>query len=80
MQGMEMLREDQGLGTSQFIENARYNHALEAELIRSIESIRGVDTARVHLAIPEQSIFLRNRSKPSASVMVKLHAGRALNR
>jgi len=79
-QGLEMLHEDQGLGTSQFIENARYNHALEAELVRSIESIRSVETARVHLAIPEQSIFIRNRTKPSASVMVKLHSGRALNR
>lgn len=78
--GMEMLREDQGMGTSQFIENARYNNALEAELVRSVESIRSVDTARVHLAIPEQSIFIRNRTKPSASVMVKLHSGRALNR
>lgn len=78
--GMEMLREDQGMGTSQFIENARYNHALEAELVRSVESIRSVDTARVHLAIPKQSIFIRNRTKPSASVMVKLHSGRALNR
>ncbi len=80
MTGMEMLQDDQGLGTSQFIENARYNHALEAELVRSIESIRSVETARVHLAIPEQSIFIRNRSKPSASVMVKLHSGRSLNR
>lgn len=80
MQGMEMLQQDQGLGTSQFIENARYNHALEAELVRSVESIRSVETARVHLAIPEQSIFIRNRTKPSASVMVKLHSGRSLNR
>lgn len=79
-QGLEMLQEDQGLGTSQFIENARYNHALEAELVRSVESIRSVETARVHLAIPEQSIFIRNRTKPSASVVVKLHSGRSLNR
>ncbi|MCP3687974.1 MAG: flagellar M-ring protein FliF [Gammaproteobacteria bacterium] len=78
--GMEMLQEDQGLGTSQFIEKARYNHALEAELVRSIESIRSVETARVHLAIPKQSIFIRNRTRPSASVMVKLQSGRALNR
>ena len=77
--GMEMLQEDQGLSTSQFIENARYNHALEAELVRSIESIRSVETARVHLAIPKQSIFIRNRTKPSASVMVKLHSGRSLS-
>ncbi|MCP4492711.1 MAG: flagellar M-ring protein FliF [Gammaproteobacteria bacterium] len=78
--GMEMLQEDQGLGTSQFIEIARYNHALEAELVRSIESIRSVDTARVHLAIPKQSIFIRNRTRPSASVMVKLQSGRVLSR
>ncbi len=77
--GMEMLQQDQGLGTSQFIENARYNHALEAELVRSVESIRAVDKARIHLAIPEQSIFIRNRTKPSASVVVKLHPGRVLN-
>ena len=77
--GLEMLQQDQGLGTSQFIENARYNHALEAELVRSVESIRAVDKARIHLAIPEQSIFIRNRTKPSASVVVKLHPGRVLN-
>jgi flagellar M-ring protein FliF len=77
--GLEMLQQDQGLGTSQFIENARYNHALEGELVRSVESIRAVDKARIHLAIPEQSIFIRNRTKPSASVVVKLHPGRILN-
>lgn len=79
LRGMEMLREDQGLGTSQFIETARYNHALETELVRSVESIRSVETARIHLAMPAQSIFIRNRIKPSASVMVKLYAGRILN-
>lgn len=76
--GLEMLQEDQGMGTSQFIESARYNHALEAELSRSIESIRSVEKARVHLALPKQSIFIRNRTKPSASVMTKLYAGRRL--
>lgn len=77
--GMEMLQDDQGLGTSQFIETARYNHALEAELVRSVESLTPVEKARVHLAIPEQSIFIRNRTRPSASVFVKLHPGRVLN-
>lgn len=77
--GLEMLQDDQGLGTSQFIESARYNHALEAELARSIESIRSVEQARVHLALPKQSIFIRNRTKPSASVVTKLYAGRRLN-
>ncbi|MGK0399641.1 MAG: flagellar M-ring protein FliF [Gammaproteobacteria bacterium] len=78
-QGMEMLHEDQGLGTSQFIEIARYNHALEAELVRSVESIRSVEKARIHLAIPKQSIFIRNRIKPSASVVIKLYPGRVLS-
>ncbi len=76
--GLEMLEEDQSLGTSQFMESARYNHALEAELARSIETIRNVELARVHLALPKQSIFIRNRTKPSASVMTRLHAGRKL--
>ncbi|MBL7002810.1 MAG: flagellar M-ring protein FliF [Gammaproteobacteria bacterium] len=78
--GLEMLEKDQGLGTSQFIETARYNHALESELARSVESIRSVESARVHLALPKQSIFIRNRTKPSASVVTKLYAGRALNK
>ncbi len=77
--GLELLQEDQGLGTSQFMESARYNHALETELARSIEAIRSVEQARVHLALPKQSIFIRNRTKPSASVVVKLYAGRRLN-
>jgi flagellar M-ring protein FliF len=78
-QGMEMLQGDQGLGTSQFIETARYNHALEAELVRSVESIRSVEKARIHLAMPKQSIFIRNRIKPSASVVIKLYTGRVLS-
>lgn len=77
--GLEMLQDDQSLGTSQFIESARYNHALEAELARSIESIRSVEQARIHLALPKQSIFIRNRVKPSASVVTKLYAGRRLS-
>lgn len=77
--GLEMLQDDQGLGTSQFIEKARYNHALEAELSRSIEAIRSVEKARVHLALPKQSIFIRNRTQPTASVVVKLYSGRRLN-
>lgn len=76
--GLEILQQDQGIGTSDFIESARYKHALEAELVRSVESIRAVEKARIHLAIPEQSIFIRNRTRPSASVVVKLYPGRVL--
>jgi len=77
--GIEMLQKDQSLGTSRFIENARYHHAMETELSRTISSMNNIDTARVHLAIPKQSVFIRNRAKPSASVMIKMLPGRSLD-
>ncbi len=76
--GFEMLQKDQGFGTSQFIETARYQRALEGELSRTIATLRNVETARVHLAIPKRSVFLRERSDPSASILVKLYSGRSL--
>lgn len=76
--GMEMLNQEQGFGTSQFIERARYQHALEQELSRSISEIYNVRNARVHLAVPKQSVFVRDRKPPSASVVVNLYAGRNL--
>lgn len=76
--GMEMLNQDQGFGTSQFIERARYQHAMEEELSRSISEIYNVKSARVHLAVPKQSVFVRERKPPSASVVVNLYAGRNL--
>ncbi|MCB1754134.1 MAG: flagellar M-ring protein FliF [Gammaproteobacteria bacterium] len=78
--GMEMLQQEQSLGTSQFMESNRYQHALETELSRTISSMRNIDSARVHLAIPKQSVFIRNRAKSSASVMVKLFPGRTLEK
>jgi flagellar M-ring protein FliF len=77
-QGMEMLNQDQGFGTSQFIERARYQHAMEEELSRSISEIYNVRSARVHLAVPKQSVFVRERKPPSASVVVNLYSGRNL--
>jgi flagellar M-ring protein FliF len=77
--GMEMLNQDQGFGTSQFIERARYQHAMEEELSRSISEIYNVKSARVHLAVPKQSVFVRERKPPSASVVVNLYAGRNLD-
>lgn len=77
--GYELLQNDQGFGTSQFMENARFNRALETELSRSIGSLHGVESARVHLAIPKQSVFIRERSQPSASVLVNLFSGRSLS-
>jgi flagellar M-ring protein FliF len=78
--GMEMLNEEQGFGTSQFVERARYQRAMEEELSRSISELYNVRSARVHLAIPKQSVFVRDRKPPSASVVVNLYAGRNLER
>ncbi len=76
--GMDILNEDQGFGTSQFVERARYQRALEEELARSIVEIQNVRSARVHLATPKQSVFVRDRKDPTASVVVNLYAGRHL--
>lgn len=77
--GYELLDEKQGFGTSQFIEKARYQRALEGELARSIAELNPVRSARVHLAIPKQSVFIRNARKPSASVLVDVYPGRQLD-
>lgn len=76
--GLEMLREKQDLSTSQFVEGMRYIHALETELARSISSLRNVRSARVHLAMPKESVFVRRRTPPSASVVLELSSGRRL--
>lgn len=76
--GLESIRGEQGFGVSQFIEGARYQHALETELVRTISALQPVKSARVHLAIPKPSAFARGRSTPSASVLVELHPGRVL--
>ncbi len=76
--GFEVLQGEQGFGTSQFIERARYQRALEIELGRTISSLNNVQSARVHLAVPRETAFLRNRQPPSASVLVQLYPGRAL--
>ncbi len=76
--GYAMLEGEQGFGTSQFMETARYQHALETELSRTIASLRNVKEARVHLAIPKRSVFLRKQERPTASVVVHLYAGRGL--
>ncbi len=76
--GFEMLQEQPPFGTSQFLETARYQRALEGELARSIANLNNVQSARVHLALPKQSPFVRNRQPPSASVLVNLYPGRNL--
>ena len=76
--GFELM-ETQKLGLSQFHEQVNYQRALEGELSRTISSIASVAGARVHLAIPKQTAFLRDEQKPTASVMVNLHTGRSLD-
>ncbi len=76
--GFELLEKEQSYGTSQFLETARYQRALEGELGRTISTLRNIKSARVHLAIPKRSVFLRDQSKPTASVMVSLYSGRSL--
>lgn len=75
--GFELM-ENQKLGVSQFHEQINYQRALEGELARTIQSIAQVAAARVHLAIPRQTAFLRDDKKPSASVLVSLRPGRTL--
>lgn len=76
--GFEVM-ETQKLGASQFLEQVNYQRALEGELARSIQSLQAVHTARVHLAIPKSSAFLRDEQKPTASVVLNLYPGRALD-
>ncbi len=67
-----------GFGVSQFIENVRYQHALEQELARTIASMRQIEAARVNLAEPRQSVFISDQTAASASVFVQLRAGSVL--
>ena len=78
--GFELLEKDMGFGTSQSIEKVRIQRALQGEIARSIVTIQSVRSARVLLAIPKQSVFLRDRKKPSASVVVDLYQGRLLKK
>lgn len=78
--GFELMEKDPGFGVSQFVENARYQHALETELSRTIGTLRPVREARVHLAIPKPSAFTRQRDVSSASVVLELRGGQGLER
>ncbi|CAN5234741.1 flagellar basal-body MS-ring/collar protein FliF [soil metagenome] len=76
--GFELM-ENQKLGVSQFLEQVNFQRALEGELARSIQSVSSVQAARVHLALPKASVFVREQQKPTASVLLNLHAGRTLD-
>ncbi|WP_334188499.1 flagellar basal-body MS-ring/collar protein FliF [Noviherbaspirillum sp.] len=76
--GFELM-ENQKLGVSQFHEQVNFQRALEGELARSIQSVAAVQAARVHLALPKASVFVRDQQKPTASVLLNLHAGRTMD-
>lgn len=76
--GFELLDEPK-FGASQFSEQVTYQRALEGELARSIEALQPVKSARVHLAIPRQSLFVREREAPTASVLLTLYPSRSLS-
>ncbi|HYD60996.1 MAG TPA: flagellar basal-body MS-ring/collar protein FliF [Noviherbaspirillum sp.] len=76
--GFELM-ENQKLGVSQFLEQVNFQRALEGELARSIQSLGAVQAARVHLALPKASVFVRDQQKPTASVLLNLHPGRTMD-
>ncbi|MEH6797856.1 MAG: flagellar basal-body MS-ring/collar protein FliF [Halopseudomonas sabulinigri] len=76
--GFEILDREQGLGTSQFMETTRYRRGLEGEMARTIASLYNVKNARVHIAIPRSTVFVRDERKPSASVLLEMYAGRGM--
>jgi flagellar M-ring protein FliF len=77
--GFEMMEANR-FGMTQFQERLTFQRGLEGELTRSIQALSSVQSARVHLALPNQNGFFREQQKPSASVLVSLNAGRTLDR
>src|SRR6202050_1967504 len=76
--GIEMIQKESALGSSSMMETARYQSVLETELARTIIQVQGVQSARVHLALPKPTVFLRDARKATASVMLQLYPGRRL--
>lgn len=77
--GLDGLKDHSSMTTSQFMEQVRVNAAMEQELARSIMQIGAVQSARVHLALPRQSVFVRDRTPPKASVVIAPHPGRMVS-
>lgn len=76
--GFELL-DSQKFGLTQFAEQINYQRAIEGELARSVEAIQAVDSARIHLAIPKSTVFVRDQEKPTASVVLTLYPGRVID-
>ena len=77
--GMGSLADGSSMTTSQFMEQVKYNNAIEVELARTIAEISTIEMARVHLAAPKQSVFVRDRQPAKASVIVKPYRGRVVD-
>lgn len=77
--GLDALKDQTSMTTSQFMEQVKVNAAMEQELARSIMQIASVQAARVHLATPKQSVFVRDRTPPKASVVISPHPGRVVS-
>jgi flagellar M-ring protein FliF len=77
--GMESLKDQSAMTTSQFMEQVRYTSAMEQELARTIMQIDSIQHARVHLAMPKQSVFVRDRTPPKASIVITPHSGRSVS-
>lgn len=76
--GFELLDKTR-FGASQFTEQINYQRALEGEIVSSIQALHAVQSARLHLAIPRESLFVRDRQPPTASVLLTLYPGRSLS-
>lgn len=77
--GMELFNTT-SIGATSFVQRLNYQRALQGELARTIKKFREVDQVRVHLNIPKESLFIEEKREPTASVALKLHAGRSLSR
>lgn len=73
--GFSYLNDQNAIGESQFLENARYLRALEGDLAKTISAIDGISSARVHIAMPQNAVFADESGKPTASVFVTMDAG-----
>jgi flagellar M-ring protein FliF len=79
VQGMDTLKDMPAMTTSQFMEQVRYNNAMEQELAKTISQIAGIRNARVHLAAPKQSVFVRDRVPTKASVIITRAPGKEVS-
>ncbi|MDE2305172.1 MAG: flagellar M-ring protein FliF [Gammaproteobacteria bacterium] len=77
--GMDLLQKDSSFGTSSMMERLRYQAMMETELARTITKLQGVESARVHLAMPTPSVFVRDSHRATASVFLQLYPGRQLD-